>query len=138
MNTVNVTVKQISPTTSQGVMRQHTVLIDRTEAKGGIDAGPMGGELLLTAIGGCFMSNLLEIFRRRDIPIHDAVVDVIGTTEGTPARYTTVDMRVSGTYPDSAAFQKWVEMAERACIVANTLRPAVTIKISVVANQVPA
>ncbi len=40
--------------TSEGSVRGHRVLIDRPEDKGGLDRGPMGGEMLLLALGGCF------------------------------------------------------------------------------------
>ena len=37
-------------------MRSHQVLVDRPVEKGGADEGPMGGELFLAAVGGCFMT----------------------------------------------------------------------------------
>ena len=43
-----VTVAQLDGTaTSTGSARDHRVLIDRPRDKGGLDQGPMGGELLL-------------------------------------------------------------------------------------------
>jgi putative redox protein len=47
---VTVTQQEMTPT-SEGVARQHRMLIDRLKDKGGLDAGPMGGELLLLALG---------------------------------------------------------------------------------------
>ena len=60
MAELEVTVRQVQATpTSEGQVREHRVLVDRPAAKGGHDRGPMGGELLLVALGGCFMSNLI-------------------------------------------------------------------------------
>ena len=50
---IEVRVEQVGPSTSKGVARSHTVLIDRPVPKGGADQGPLGGELLLLALGGC-------------------------------------------------------------------------------------
>ncbi|MEM8665738.1 MAG: OsmC family peroxiredoxin, partial [Pseudomonadota bacterium] len=61
--------KQVSPYTTEANTRGHVTLIDRPEAKGGTDRGAMGGEHLLVALGGCFMSNLLEIVRTREAAI---------------------------------------------------------------------
>jgi len=55
-----VTVTRLQQTsTSESALREHRVLVDRPADKGGQDRGPMGGELLLAALGGCFMSNLI-------------------------------------------------------------------------------
>jgi putative redox protein len=66
-NEIRVVLQQILLTTSEATMRQHKVLVDRSAAKGGTDLGPMGGELFLSAVGGCFMSNLLAAFRHEII-----------------------------------------------------------------------
>lgn len=42
---------QISASASLAASRQHSSRIDRPEAKGGSDRGPMGGELLLMGVG---------------------------------------------------------------------------------------
>jgi len=52
---ITATVSQISPSASQGRVRQHAVLCDRPVEKGGEDQGPMGGEMLLMGLGGCFI-----------------------------------------------------------------------------------
>jgi hypothetical protein len=49
---------QISPSAAEAVIGAHRVIVDRPSSKGGSDMGPMGGELFLAAIAGCFMSNL--------------------------------------------------------------------------------
>ena len=60
---MQIQIRQTSPTTSETTIRGHRVTIDRPIEKGGTDAGPMGGELFLASVGGCFMSTLLAAIR---------------------------------------------------------------------------
>src|SRR5579863_9424222 len=62
---IKVQLLQVGDSTTEAAMRTHRVLIDRPGEKGGADAGPMGGELFLASLGGCFMSNLLAAIRAR-------------------------------------------------------------------------
>jgi putative redox protein len=132
MPEIRVNIKQISSTTTEGTIRNHTVLVDRPEAKGGTDRGAMGGELLLVSLGGCFMSNLLEIIRTRDAAIRNVSIDISGTLESAPQRYSAIEMQISAEHDDRETLEKYVTMAERACIVANTLAPAVKLTLTVV------
>lgn len=128
---VGVVVKQVSESTSEGSARGHQVLCDRPEAKGGRDAGAMGGELFLLGLGGCFLSNVLAAIKARDSGITDVVVNVTALLDGTPPRFTETSMVVSGRYSDRDEMEKLVVIAERGCIVANTIRDAVQLKIRV-------
>lgn len=132
MAEIQITVDQQSSTTAHAAVRGHDVLIDRPKAKGGTDQGPMGGELLLVALGGCFMSNLLEAVRTREAPISDISATISGTLSSAPPRFSDVTMRVSGQYEDRALFEKLVTMSERSCIVANSLKDGLTLSIEVV------
>lgn len=125
--TVNVT--QISPTASEGQARDHRVVMDRPEAKGGENKGAMGGENLLMSLGGCFMSNLLAAAKSRDIDIDDVHCQITGILEMTPPRFSAVAMVVSAN-TDKDQLEKLVTIAERGCIVANTLKNAVDLKIT--------
>lgn len=51
MPQVKINIAQTGDITSQADIRNHQVIIDRPEAKGGSDKGPMGGELLLAGLG---------------------------------------------------------------------------------------
>ena len=77
-NEMKIQLRQISASTSEATIGRHQVFIDRPVAKGGSDAGPMGGELFLAAVGGCFMSNLLAAIRAREADISDVRVEVVG------------------------------------------------------------
>ena len=132
MAEIQVQVNQVSPATSEGVIRDHKVLIDRPEAKGGEDRGAMGGELLLASLGGCFMSTLLAAVKARDADIQNVRVNISGTLDGNPAHFTAVHMNVSADYDDKADMEKLVTIAERSCIVANTLKGSVDLSFEVV------
>ncbi|NHK39433.1 MULTISPECIES: OsmC family protein [Thermus] len=131
--TVRVELSQLGPSTSEGVVRgKHRVLVDRPVEKGGEDRGAMGGELLLVALGGCFLSNLLAAIRAREAPIQEVRVVVEGTLAEAPPRYRQIRMEVQARTEDRALLEKLVTMAERACIVANTLRGGVDLEVRVV------
>jgi putative redox protein len=128
---LQVQIEQVGPSTAKALARSHTVLVDRPVAKGGADQGPLGGELLLMALGGCFMSNLLAAIRVREAAIADVRITVTGTVGGTPERFTELALAVSGRHQDPVLFGKLVTIAERSCIVTNTLRDATPISVTV-------
>ena len=130
--TISGAVHQVGPSSGRGTVRNHSVLIDRPTDKGGADRGPMGGELLLLALGGCFMSNLLAAIRARETPgagISNVRVAVTATVDGPPDRVTAMTMTVGAAGADRATLEKLVEIAGRACIVTNTLKLAVPITV---------
>ena len=129
---VQVNVDQISPTASQGTAREHKITMDRPEAKGGENRGAMGGENLLMSLGGCFMSNLLATAKSRETEIADVKLGITGTLEMAPPRFTAVTMEISAGYNDRSQMEKLVTIAERGCIVANTLKNAAEVKITLV------
>ena len=130
MSDLVATITQVRGTpTSEGVARDHRVLIDRPTAKGGLDQGPMGGELLLVALGGCFMSNLVAAAGARSIPVEGLQVTVRGTLAAAPPRFDAIELEVRGTALGADVLDKLVTIAERGCIVHNTLAPAVKLTV---------
>ena len=127
--TITVDVNQVGPSTSQATARSHAVLIDRPVEKGGEDRGPLGGELLLVSLGGCFVSTLLAAIRAREADVSDVRVVVTGTVGGVPERFESMALRVSAKYGDENLTRKLIEMAARGCLVTNTLKDAVAISI---------
>ena len=122
MATVTVQLDQIADSTTEARIRDHRVLVDRPEAKGGADRGPMGGELLLAALGGCFASNLLAAIRARSAEVEGVSVTVEGELVDAPGRFAELRLTARAERADPELFEKLVTMSERACIVANTLR----------------
>jgi putative redox protein len=130
-NSIQVVLEQKGRATSEAVIRTHSVLIDRPAAKGGDDRGPMGGELLLASLGGCFMSNLLAAIAARDAKVSNIRTTVSGILDGTPPRFAAIEAAVSADCDDQGTLEKLVTIAERSCIVANTLRDAVELRVRV-------
>ena len=126
---IKASVRQVSASASEASARQHRSFVDRSEAKGGSDQGPMGGELMLMGIGGCFMSNLLAAAKGRGMAIADMVVEVTATMEDAPPRFAEIALSVSGSYADRAAMQEIVALAEKNCISVNTVRAGVKLKV---------
>src|ERR1700686_1887594 len=117
---MKIELRQISASTSEATMGRHQVLIDRPVAKGGSDAGPMGGELFLASVGGCFMSNLIAAIKAREAAVAGLQLEVTGTIESAPARFTGIDLAVTADCQDRELMGKLVEIASRSCIMMNT------------------
>jgi len=133
--TLEARVDQIGPTTGQGTARTHSVVIDRPVDKGGNDRGPLGGELLLLSLGGCFLSNLLAAAGSRSAEVSNIRITVTGTVGGVPERFEAMEMRVAAKYSDSEMMRKLVAVAERGCLVTNTLRTALSLTIALEQEQ---
>jgi putative redox protein len=128
---LEVSLEQVGPTTAKASVRTHTVFVDRPVERGGADQGPLGGEYQLVALGGCFSSHLLAAIRARDCEITGIKVEVTGTLDGTPERFTEFTLTVSAACNDFEALRKAVTIAERACQVVNTLKLAATVNVTV-------
>jgi putative redox protein len=129
-----VDVEQIGPSTGSATARSHTVLVDRPADKGGSDRGPLGGEYLLISLGGCFLSTLLAAAKTREADVSNVRVSVTGTIGGVPERFESMVMRVSAQYGDEGVMRKLVAMAERGCLVTNTLKDAVALSVTLEAS----
>jgi putative redox protein len=132
MATASAIVEQVSNTSSVGSARGHKLVMDRPNNKGGTNEGMMGGEALLNGLGGCFMSNLLVAAKARNIEIKNARADIEADIADAPARFTAIRMIVSAQCDAPDELGKLVTIAERGCIVANTLRVAVELSVKVV------
>jgi putative redox protein len=131
MTRIRIQVRQVSASTSEATLRTHHVLIDRPVEKGGTDRGPMGGDLFLASVGGCFMSNLLAAIRARGEQISDAHLEVIGTIAESPARFSALELYVTADGANPELLEKLVEIADRGCIMMNTLRGKLDVRIRI-------
>ena len=131
--TLEVRVEQTGPASAAGIVRTHRVPIDRPLESGGTDTGPLGGEYLLIALGGCFMSNLLAAIRARESPgpsVSNVSVALSAALEGHPNRVTAISMILRATGLEREMLEKLADIAGRACIVTNTLKRAVPITLT--------
>ena len=129
-NQIQVNVRQIGSSASEGTAGEHKAVMDRPEAKGGENRGAMGGEHLLMALGGCFMSNLLAAVRSREAEVSNVNLNITGALESAPARFSAIEMNISADHSDIEQMKKLVTIAKRGCIVANTLKGAVMLSIN--------
>ena len=132
MASLTVRVEQISGTACRGQARGFGVVMDRPEAKGGTNEGMMGGEVLLNGLGGCLMSNLLAAAKARKVELRNAQVEVEGDIADSPSRFSAIRLSISARCDPPEELVKLVTIAERGCIVANTLKAAVEMSIQVV------
>jgi putative redox protein len=75
------------------------------------------------------MSTLLAAIRTREADVSGVKVSVAGTIGGVPERFESLHMRVSAKYSDADLMRKLMMMAERGCLVTNTLRDAALITL---------
>jgi putative redox protein len=128
---MKIQLRQVSASTSEATVRDHRVVIDRPVAKGGTDAGPMGGELFLAAIGGCFMSNLLAAIAARGEAVSNVRTEIIATLAESPARFTAVELYVAADGSNPEVLERLVEIADRGCIMMNTLRGKLDVQVRI-------
>jgi organic hydroperoxide reductase OsmC/OhrA len=115
---------------SKILIRDHVVPVDRPHSSGGTDTGPMGGELFVAALAGCFTSNLLAIAEERDETLVDPRVEVTG--EIVQGRFTRAAVTVHAGVQNEKQFARLVEDAEERCLVANTIRSSVSLTFEAV------
>jgi putative redox protein len=91
----------------------------------------MGGELLLSGQAGCFMSNLLAAAKARDVVLKDTLITVTGSVAEAPPRFSAIAIEVSAVGVERDLLEKLATIAERGCLVANTLKAAVDLTIRI-------
>lgn len=131
MNQMKIQLRQVLPSTSEAAIRVHQVLIDRPPDKGGADMGPMGGELFLASVGGCFMSNILAAISARKAEVSGVRTEVTGTITDSPARFSALELYVIADSPNQELLERLVEIADRGCIMMNTLRGKLDVRIRI-------
>jgi putative redox protein len=89
----------------------------------------MGGELFLAAVGGCFMSNLVAAIKAREASVSGLRIEVIGTLSDAPARFEAVELYISAESAEPEMLDRLVEIADRGCIMMNTLRGKIDVRI---------
>ena len=87
-------------------------------------------KLIIWKAFGCFMSNLLAAAKSRDAEVSEVTLNISGTVESAPSRFSAVHMSIAAHGTDQELMEKLVTIAERGCIVANTLRGSVDLSIT--------
>src|SRR5262249_13962471 len=86
----------------------------------------------------CFLSNLLAAIRARDLKIDQVAASVTGILEGSPPRFASIGMRVSMPDADRDEAHKLIEIADRGCIMMNTLRDKLDVAVTLAGWRVVA
>lgn len=117
-----VKIQLVEGTMGVAIARQHAIVIDRNASLGGSDLGFTGGEVFFSGIGTCLMTTLIGAARARNIELSKIEFTITGEQETAPSRWTSinVDAVVEGN-ASPEEIQKLVTIAERSCIVSNTV-----------------
>ncbi|KJK43528.1 hypothetical protein UK23_32920 [Lentzea aerocolonigenes] len=129
MPEIIVTLQHAGDTVTTGQARSHSVVVDRPEEKGGNDKGPMGGELLLLALGGCFLSTFLGMLKADGHSLDRELVslNVTGVLTPAPTRFTEIIVEVTAPEELKGELAKPFLKAERGCIVHNSIKDAIAV-----------
>jgi putative redox protein len=122
--TASVSLRIAEGTAVAGEARSHALLVDRPQEKGGGDRGPMGGELLLLGLGGCFLSTFIAALHAEapEFATGGIAVTVTGEVESAPPRFARIRVVVDAPQALAERLRKPFVKAERGCIVHNTLK----------------
>lgn len=71
-----INVRQLTGKQLQGTARTHRLVTDRTLEEGGSDAGCTSGELLLIAIGSCYVGSLRAFLEKQGLSCRELSADV--------------------------------------------------------------
>lgn len=77
------------------------------------------------------MSNLLAAIKARDSKISDVRTEVTATLADSPSRFVRVELCVIADSDDRGLLEKLVEIAERGCIMVNTLRGTLDLSVRI-------
>jgi uncharacterized OsmC-like protein len=124
METIKITLEQKSNTAMQLKSDTLAIIVDRPLKQGGGGNGLMGGQYLLTGIGGCFCSTFFAAAESRGLQIEGFQVVVIASkSNDLPKRFTDVHLDVSyKKCNDSELFRKILNIAEKGCLSINTIK----------------
>jgi putative redox protein len=78
---------------------------------------------------------LLAAVRTRNADVSNVRVSVAGTIGGVPERFEAMDVRVRADYENEDEMRKLVAIAERGCLVTNTLKDAVVLSMHLEKSQ---
>jgi putative redox protein len=142
MSTKTAVVKQIEGISLAGrADSNHWVMMDGPPEFGGSQGACSPKELVLLALGGCTMSDVVSILRKKRVAVTDVEVQITAEqSDEHPKVYTKIHLEfvVRGTNvrPDDVA--RAIELSEtKYCPVSAMLRPAVAVTTSYRVELVP-
>ena len=132
MESIVVYLDQHGETSSRLSYKEHQIIIDRPLDKGGNGNGPMGGQVLLMSVAGCFSSTLYAAAQARNLKIEGLKIAVTGhISDSTPKRFEALTLNVvEGNCGNNKEFSKLLEIAEKGCIAVNTIKNGMKFQVS--------
>ena len=137
MPSIHLKLTQKDKTLSLVEAGAHQVHIDRPLAKGGSNQGPMGGQVLLMGIAGCFASTLYGAAIARDMTISNLGIEVEAEiSPESPVRFTSIILHIiAGSCSEPDQFEKLLAIAEKGCIAVNTVKNGMNFGYRVGVNE---
>ena len=120
MDNIAITLERYNATSMKVKHNDFDVIIDRPVSKGGNGEGLMGGQYLLTGIGGCFCSNLIASAAARDLILENLVI-LTKYSETELLSLDKIDLKVNCDCSDNKLLNKVILIAKKACIAINTV-----------------
>jgi len=77
------------------------------------------------------MSNLLAAIAAREATVSNVRTQVIATLADSPARFTAVELYVTADSQDQELLERLVAIADRGCIMMNTLRGKLDVQVRI-------
>jgi uncharacterized OsmC-like protein len=132
METITVQLDKHGETSSVVSFEEHRIIIDRPTDKGGHGEGPMGGQVLLMSVAGCFSSTLYAAAQARNLKIEGLKIVVAGhISDSAPKRFEELTLEiVEGNCGNDKEFPKLLEIAERGCIAVNTIKNGMKFRVT--------
>ena len=142
MSTKTAVVKQIGGISFAGrADSNHWVVMDGPPEFGGSSAASSPKELILLALGGCTLSDVVSILRKKRVVVDAIEVRITAEqSEDHPKVYTRIHLEfvVRGATVRPADVARAIELSEtKYCPVSAMLRPAVAITTSFQIEPVP-
>lgn len=120
-----VTVTASTPVTTRAEARTHEFVIDKPEASGGGDEGPMASEYLFGALGSCQITTAYKVAAKRNRTIHAVRVVVTGSIQDGLVENIHLDIHVEGD-GEPKDWETLFRLVERVCTVSRALSVPVT------------
>ena len=126
-----IMLQQVSETATRAEAGNYEIIIDRPPEKGGSGKGPMGGQVLLMGVGGCFASTLFAAAKERNIKVAGLKINLsseLSTT--TPTRFSKITIEVTaGEFSEPASINKLISIAKKGCISINTVKQGLEVLV---------
>ncbi len=131
MGQLDIKLQQVGETATRAEAGNYEITIDRPPEKGGSGQGPMGGQVLLMGVGGCFASTLFAAAKERKITVTGLKIKLSSElSTSTPARFSKINIEViGGEFSEPESVNKLINIAQKGCISINTVKQGLEVLV---------